>query len=113
VKPIVLGPVPHLICQCEGCGRVRLDRAWVRADWIVPDVVGMCPTCGEVRRRVTRWREARDVRRAEERKARGFGPAPAGIDPFKGFRAEGGAVGTAGGAGTGPAPSSDSKGRVR
>ncbi len=62
------------IIQCEFCGRVRLDRAWAWADFVVPDVIGMCPAC--LRSRVRASRDALELgaQRTRELLARGFGP---------------------------------------
>lgn len=86
MQPIILGQTPHKIPQCEDCGRVRLDRAWVRADFVVPDVTGICPSCGEARKLKEKLKWARDSRELLARRRRGYGPAPADEDVFKGFR---------------------------
>lgn len=75
-----------LIVQCEDCGRVKLDRAWTWADFVVPDIVGFCLTCGEARRFEEARRWAREGRKLLRDRARGYGPQPG--DPFRGFREE-------------------------
>ena len=72
--------------ECRGCGRIYIDRQWRYETNIPADEVAVCPSC-------IRAEEERDelIREANKRKAvanmrRGYGPAPEGVDPFRGFR---------------------------
>ena len=75
-----------MICQCQFCGRVRIHGVWVRAATVEPDVVGHCPTCGELRLRASRLAYAREGKRLLRQRGNGYGPAPEGEDVFAGFR---------------------------
>jgi hypothetical protein len=83
---IELGETGHKIVQCEHCGRIRLAQTWTWADWVVPDVIGTCATCGEEQRKARILRQRREERRIRARCREGFGPVPEGTDPFRGFR---------------------------
>ena len=75
-----------LVCQCQHCGRVRIGNEWTRDASVAPDVVVHCPTCGELRLRQSALRYAREGRALLRRRAKGYGPAPEGVDDFDGFR---------------------------
>jgi hypothetical protein len=73
-----------LVCQCQYCGRVRVGDVWTRDPPVEPDVVGHCPTCGELRLRQMQLKYAREGRTLLRRRAKRYGPGMG--DPFAGFR---------------------------
>jgi hypothetical protein len=82
---MILAPLP---VRCSGCARVR----WSGPEWeshpgpLQDEVAGLCPTCcaaDEQEATAASWRAYRQV---ERKKERGFGPAPAGVDVFRGFK---------------------------
>jgi hypothetical protein len=75
-----------VIVQCEACGRIRLDRAWAWADFAVPDVTGICPTCLDRRARVARAQLARSDRKLLRDRARAGQGVQFKEDPFKGVQ---------------------------
>jgi hypothetical protein len=75
-----------VICQCQFCGRVRIDGVWVWDATVEPDVVGHCPTCGALRLRASRITYAREGKRLLRQRVKGYGPASEGVDVFKDFR---------------------------
>jgi len=48
-----------------------------------------CALCGALNARATEVCQVRTARRTARRAAKGYGPAPEGVDVFKGFRQEG------------------------
>ena len=76
-----------LICQCEHCGRVRIGGRWVRDDSVAVDVLGFCPLCGELRKRLAALRYMREGRKLLRDRTRGYKTKPKG-DVFKGMRGE-------------------------
>ena len=68
------------VCQCGDCGKFRLDRAWARADFMVADFVGLCPTCFRRRRREARLKWQQDSERLLANRRRGYGADPSRVD---------------------------------
>lgn len=89
---IELGHVPAPRVVCRGWETSRGVRMACLLPYIQPghpgagEVVGQCATCGEQERRARVVRRFREQRAFERRRERGYGPAPAGTDPFRGFR---------------------------
>lgn len=78
--------------RCEGCQRVRLEPAgeWQDHPGRLPGEIPMlCSTCWSGRRRAAEAAYGRGVRDVQRKMAKGYGPAPEGVDPFRGFH-EGG-----------------------
>lgn len=73
-----------IVCQCEFCGRVRINGEWAHRDDIQPSVVGTCATCMSWRHRAAQARYCREARGVARRAAKGYGPGTG--DPFVGFR---------------------------
>ena len=70
-----------------GCGRVWDGVLWREHEPGEDAEAGaLCPTCGHLLEHAQRVARVRIERRTERRAARGFGPAPEGVDPFRGFR---------------------------
>jgi len=85
---IELGHIPPRIIQCEACGRVKLYKAWMWADFIIPDVKGYCPTCLELIRAAQERRYERNMEGVRKRAARGQLKADLPVNPFEGFEGE-------------------------
>ena len=78
---------PSTVLQCEHCGRVRIDGGdWTRDPLVQVTAVGFCATCGDWQRRLRMVKEAQARRAVVRRMARGYGPAPEGVDVWEGFR---------------------------
>jgi hypothetical protein len=69
----------------RGCGLVWDGERW--GEWRTDAEDGaLCPTCGHILEQEQRKARVRIERRTERRAAKGFGPAPEGVDPFRGMR---------------------------
>ena len=76
------------VVRCERCARVRFDpdSMWEDHPGLVPgEVMGTCKTCGDLAKQEQERQYARDCRRTAARAAKGYGPAPEGVDIWKGF----------------------------
>ena len=89
---IVLGDVPTKAVRCSRCARVRTGGTG--ADWfdhpatLPREMPGTCATCAELLRRLAAQRRVREGRRLLRQRAKGYGPAQAGENPFNGFEGE-------------------------
>lgn len=76
--------------RCSRCHRVRLGG--YGSDWedrpgkLKGEVDGFCATCGELLKRLSDERRAREGRALLRQRERGFWPALEGVDVFENFR---------------------------
>lgn len=76
--------------RCSRCHRVRLGG--YGAPWedhpgkLKGEVLGFCATCGELLKRLSDERRAREGRALLHRRAQGYGPPAEGEDVFRGLR---------------------------
>ena len=78
-----------MIPECETCGRVRVDGAWVYLERVVADVVGECVGCLQRRKRAEVRRQREESEQLLANRARGYGGPAEGEDVFRGMREEG------------------------
>ena len=73
--------------RCSQCKRFRgPDGVWHEDE---PEVYcGICPTCLALKKKLDELKWAREGRRLKRERRRGYGPAKAEEDVFKGFREE-------------------------
>ena len=74
------------IVECRGCAWHLIDGRWLYQINTKADDVACCPACLRAEEERDRLLYEANRRKAAARIRDGFGPAPEGVDPFRGFR---------------------------